>query len=107
MSTKNQIILKHMSNNRARVAQSVLHLGWRLDDRGIKVKFPAGAGVFLFSTVSKLTLGGPPVQWVLGDVSLGVKHQGHEADHLLPFSFEVKTDRAVPPLIHMSSRYDA
>jgi hypothetical protein len=32
----------------------------------------------------------PPIQWVPGAPSLGVKRTGHEADHSSPYSAEVK-----------------
>jgi hypothetical protein len=32
----------------------------------------------------------PPIQWVPGALSLGVKRQGREADHSRPSSAEVK-----------------
>jgi hypothetical protein len=32
----------------------------------------------------------PPIQWVPGSLSLGVKQWGREADHLSPSSVEVK-----------------
>jgi hypothetical protein len=44
----------------------------------------------------------PPIQWVPGAVSMGVKHQGHEAGHSPPFSFKVKNSEAIDPLLHMS-----
>jgi hypothetical protein len=49
-----------------------------LDDRG--------SGIFLFTTVSRTALGPsqPPIQWVPGAVSLGVKRPGRESDHLPP-----------------------
>jgi hypothetical protein len=58
--------------------------------------------IFLFSTASRLTLGPthPPIQWVLGALSLGEKGQGHEADHSPPSSAEVKKGGATPPLPH-------
>jgi hypothetical protein len=48
-------------------------------------------GVFLFTTVSRLALGPtqPPIKWVLGILSLGVKWLLCEADHTLPSSTEV------------------
>jgi hypothetical protein len=49
-------------------------------------------GIFLFATVSRMALGPtlPPIQWVPGDLSLGVKWPGHEADHSPPSSAKVK-----------------
>jgi hypothetical protein len=46
-------------------------LGYGLDDRESRVRFPAG--VFLFTTASRASLGPtqPPIQWVLGALSLG------------------------------------
>jgi hypothetical protein len=67
-------------------------LGYRLDDWGSRVRFPAGAGIFLFTTASRMALGStqPPIQWVPGALSLEVKRPGHEADHSPPSSAEVK-----------------
>jgi hypothetical protein len=63
-----------------------------LDDRGSRVRFPTGAGNFSLhhrvQNGSGLTQ--PPVQWVPGALSLGVKRQGRETDHSLPSSAEVK-----------------
>jgi hypothetical protein len=46
----------------------------------------------LFSTSFRPALGSnhPPIQWVPGDLSLGVKRPGREADHSPPASAEVK-----------------
>jgi hypothetical protein len=51
-----------------------------------------GLGIFLFTTASRMVLRPtqPPIQWVLGALSLGVKRPGREADHLPPSSAEVK-----------------
>jgi hypothetical protein len=69
-------------------------LGYRLDDRGSRVRLPAGRGVgiFLFTTVSRMALGPtqPRIQWIRGALSLGVKRPGREADHSPPSSAEVK-----------------
>jgi hypothetical protein len=61
-------------------------------DRGSGVRFPAGVGIFLFTTASRTALGPtqPPIQWVAGALSLGVKRPGREADHSPPSSAEVK-----------------
>jgi hypothetical protein len=66
-------------------------LGYGLDDRSSRVRFPAGAGNFLI-TASRTALGPtqPPIQWVPGALSLGVKRPGREADHSPPTSAEVK-----------------
>jgi hypothetical protein len=50
-----------------------------------------GLGIFLF-TASRMALGPtqPPIQWVPGALSLGVKWLGCEADHSPPSSTEVK-----------------
>jgi hypothetical protein len=47
-----------------------------------------GLGIFLFTTASRMTLEPtqPPIQWVPGALSLGVKWPGHEADHSPPSS---------------------
>jgi hypothetical protein len=67
-------------------------LGYGLDDRGSRVRFPAGAGNFFFTTVSRTTLGPtqPPIQFAAGALSLRVKRPGREADHSPPSSTEVK-----------------
>jgi hypothetical protein len=61
-----------------------------LDDRGFESR--QGLGIFLLTTASRPALGPtqPPVQWVPGALSLGVKWPGREADHLPPSSAEVK-----------------
>jgi hypothetical protein len=62
---------------------------YRLDDR---IESRWGLGIFLFHTVSRPALGPthPPIQWVLGVLSLGVRRQVPEADHSPPSSTEVK-----------------
>jgi hypothetical protein len=51
-----------------------------------------GLGIFLFTTGTRTALGTiqPPIQWVLGALSLVVKQLGHEVDHSPPSSAEVK-----------------
>jgi hypothetical protein len=53
---------------------------------------PEGLGIFLFTVASRPTLRPiqPPIQWVPGAISPGVKRQGREADHSPPSSAEVK-----------------
>jgi hypothetical protein len=71
------------------------------DDRVSGVRFPGGGGlgIFLLSTVSRPALGPtqPPIQWVQGALSLGVKRPGRQADHsplLMPRS---RLPGAIPP----------
>jgi hypothetical protein len=49
-------------------------------------------GSFLFTTASRTALGPtqPPIQWVPGALSLGLKRPGREADHSPPSGAEVK-----------------
>jgi hypothetical protein len=64
----------------------------RVGDRDSRVRFLAGAGNFLFTAVSRTALEPtqPPIQWVPGDLSLGLKRPVRESDHSLPSSAEVK-----------------
>jgi hypothetical protein len=64
-----------------------------------------GQEIFLFSTAPRPALGPtqPPIQWVPGAFSPGVKWQGREADHSLSSSADVKNGGAVPPLPHKYS----
>jgi hypothetical protein len=66
--------------------------GYGLDDRGLWFGSRRELGIFLFTTVPRTALGPiqPPIQWVPGALSLGVKRPGREADHSPPSSAEVK-----------------
>jgi hypothetical protein len=65
--------------------------------------------IFLYSTASRLILGPtlPPIQWVLGVLSLGVKQPRHEPHHSPPSSSEIKNVGPIPPLPHMPSWHSA
>jgi hypothetical protein len=58
----------------------------------LEFDFRRSLGIFLFTTALRMALEPtqPPIQWVLGDLSLGVKRPGREAGHSLPSSAEVK-----------------
>jgi hypothetical protein len=77
---------------RSITAQSVEHwaMGWTIRVLGFDSWW--GLGIFLFITISRMALGPtqPPIQWVSGALSLGVKRPGREADHSPPSSAEVK-----------------
>jgi hypothetical protein len=66
-------------------------------------------GIFLFTTVSRPALEPtqPPIQWVPGALSLGVKLPEREADHSHPHSAEIKMRGAIPPLPNTPSWYCA
>jgi hypothetical protein len=46
---------------------------------------------------------GLPIQWILSDLSPGVKRPEREADHLPPSSAEVRNGGAITPLPNTSS----
>jgi hypothetical protein len=64
--------------------------GWTIGILGFDSR--RGLGIFFFTTVPRTALGltQPPVQWVPGVISLGVKRPVREADHSPPFSAKVK-----------------
>jgi hypothetical protein len=66
--------------------------GYGLDDRGPRVRFPAGAGNL--SLHHRIQDGSavtpPPIRWVPGALSLGVKRAVRGPDRSPPFSAEVK-----------------
>jgi hypothetical protein len=45
----------------------------------------------------------PPIQWVPGALSPGVKRPGRESDHSPATNAKVKNGGAIPPLLHMFS----
>jgi hypothetical protein len=80
------------SEEKSRDSSFGIALGYGLNDRSYRVRFPAGAGNF--SLHHRVQNGSapphPPIQRVLGALSLGVKRPGTEADHSLPSSAQVK-----------------
>jgi hypothetical protein len=65
-------------------------MGYGLDDRGFESR--QDLGIFLSATASRTALGPtqPPIQWLPGALSLGVKRPGRETDHSPPSSAEIK-----------------
>jgi hypothetical protein len=64
--------------------------GYGLDDRGVGVRVPEGSRVFSTSSSPALVSTQPPIQWVPGVPSPGVKWPVREVDHSPPTSAEVK-----------------
>jgi hypothetical protein len=63
-----------------------------------------GLGIFLFTTVFRTALGPtqPPIVWVTGALSLGVKRPGLEGNHSSPSSAEVNiawSYTSTPPVL--------
>jgi hypothetical protein len=67
-------------------------MGYGLEDRGSRVRFPAEAGNFSLHHSVQNGFWAHPVSYPMGtrDLSLGVKRPGREADHSPPSSAEVK-----------------
>jgi hypothetical protein len=67
--------LKRKQNvkNKSRDSSAGIALGYGLDNRGYRVRFPAGLGIFLFATASRTALEPTnlPIRGVTGALSLG------------------------------------
>jgi hypothetical protein len=79
-------------------------MSYGLDVQG---SIPGRGKIFLFSEASRPALGPiqPPIEWVPGALSLGVKRPGREADHSPPTSAEVKKTwiyTSTPPYVFMA-----
>jgi hypothetical protein len=66
--------------------------GYWLDDWGIGVQVPVGSRIFISPCRPDRFWGStqPPIQWIPGALSPGVKRPGREADHSRPTNTEVK-----------------
>jgi len=78
--------------------------GYRLDDQG---SIPRGVRTIPFTTMFRLALWPyqPPIQWVPGNLSLGIKQPRHEADYSPPPCDKVKNVyryTSIPPYIFMA-----
>jgi hypothetical protein len=78
-----QVPVEQQQARSAHASRTVTSKNCRLDSLNI---------IFLFATASRTVLEPtqPPIQWVLGALSLGVKRPGSEADYSPPSSAEVK-----------------
>jgi hypothetical protein len=73
---------------RSRDSSVGIAIGYWLDDRVSRVRFPAGAGNFSLHHGVRTALGPtqPPIQWIQAALSLWVKRPGRKADHSPPSS---------------------
>jgi hypothetical protein len=95
LSSTSRVLLTLNSLNKAKNSRGSsvgIALGYGLDDRGSTVQFPAEAGNFSLTTVSRMALGPaqPPIQCVPGAFSQGIKRPECEADNSPPSIAEVK-----------------
>jgi hypothetical protein len=90
-------------------AQLIQGLSYVPRDRGYGVRILVQTRGFLFSITSRPDLGPtqPPIQWVPGAVSPGIKRLGLEVDHRPACSAELKNGGNTPALPHTSSRHSA
>jgi hypothetical protein len=70
--------------------RELLSIGYGLDDRSSRVRFPARAGNFFLHHHVQNGSGASPIQWVPVALSLEVRWSRREADHSPPSSAEVK-----------------
>jgi hypothetical protein len=81
--------------------------GYGLDDRGVGARVPIGSRIFSSPRRKRPVLGPnqPPIQWVPGAISPGVKRPWREDDYSPPISAEVKNTRiytSTPPYVFMA-----
>jgi len=74
--------------NKLKIFISNSELGYGLHNRRFESR--QGLGIFLFATASRPEPTQPPIQWVPGALSLGVKRSKRKADYSYPSSAEVK-----------------
>jgi hypothetical protein len=86
--------MKATNYKNSRDSSGVIALGYGLDDRGSRVRFPEGAGNFSLHHRVQNGSRAHPDSYPMGTrgTSLGVKRPGREADHSSPSSAKVKNE---------------
>jgi hypothetical protein len=101
--TQGSIIVNNKDNITGNWDGSVsVATGYRLNGQG---SIPGRGKIFILCIASTVAVEHtqPPIQWVFGAISPGVKQPGHEADHSPLSSAEVKNGQAIPVFPHMTS----
>jgi len=82
--------MKTLREGSVQLQVSYCSMGWTIGILGFDSWW--GLGIFLFTTASKTALGPthPPIQWLPGTLSLGVKRPRSDADHSPTSRDEVK-----------------
>jgi hypothetical protein len=80
----------------------LIALGYGLDDRGSRMRFPAGAGKFSLHHRVQNGSGAHPASYPMGTRGSfpGVKRPKREAGHSHPSNAESRMRGALPPLFH-------
>jgi hypothetical protein len=81
--------------------------GYGLFDRGVGVRVSVASRIFSASSRPAPRPTTPPIQWVPGTLSQGVKRHGRQADHSPPTSAEVKKSGSIHSLPHTRSWHSA
>jgi hypothetical protein len=89
---RSSYIVSTYVDKKSRDSSVSIALGYGLDDRGSRVRFPAWAGNFFLHHRVQNGSGAHPASYPMDtrDHSLGVNRPVREADHSLPSSAEVK-----------------
>jgi hypothetical protein len=94
------------TNSIKQLGQHSRYSNWlRLDDRGVGVPSPGRVKNFLFSTSSRPALGPtqPPIEWVPGVLSQGVKRGGVKLTTHLQLVPRSRKCGSIHQLLHMPS----
>jgi hypothetical protein len=75
-----------MSQSESQGSAVGIATGYGLEDKEVRVRVPVGTKTFISPCPPYRLWGspGPPIHWLRGALSPGVKRPGHEADHSSP-----------------------
>jgi hypothetical protein len=90
LGKSHRLLFFHYILSMSRGSSVGIATAYGLDDRRVAVRVLIGSRIFSISSRQALGPTQPPIQWVPGVLSPGVKRQGREAHHSPPASAEVK-----------------